>query len=61
LLLYRQRPDKELQEMMVERSALRRPGAVENVARASLFFALEAPYITGQVLAVDGGRSSVDW
>jgi pteridine reductase len=27
------------------------------IARAVLFFATEAPYVTGQVLAVDGGRS----
>ena len=29
-----------------------------DVARACLFFATEAPYVTGQVLAVDGGRSA---
>jgi pteridine reductase len=52
--------DEELQEMIVERSALQRPGFVEDVARAALFFATEAPYITGQVLAVNGGRS-VGW
>jgi pteridine reductase len=50
--------DKELQAMIVERSALRRSGSVEDVARATLFFATQAPYITGQVLAVDGGRSA---
>ena len=26
--------------------------------RAALFFAAEAPYVTGQILAVDGGRSA---
>ena len=52
--------DEALQEMIVERSALQRPGSSEDVARAVLFFATEAPYITGQVLAVDGGRS-VGW
>ena len=52
--------DAELQAMMVDRSALRRPGSPEDVARAILFFATQAPYITGQVLAVDGGRS-VGW
>ncbi len=35
-----------------------REGRVEDVARAVLFFAREAPYITGQVLAVDGGWSA---
>ena len=47
----------ELQEMIVERTALKRPGAPEDVARAALFFATQAPYLTGEVLAVDGGRS----
>ena len=34
--------------------------APQDVARACLFFASEAPYVTGQVLAVDGGRS-IGW
>src|ERR1700704_5184636 len=49
--------DKELQAKIVDRTALKRPGSPDDVARAVLFFASEAPYITGQVLAVDGGRS----
>ena len=49
--------DKELQARIIDRTALKRPGSPEEVARAVLFFATEAPYITGQVLAVDGGRS----
>jgi pteridine reductase len=50
--------DKELQARILERTALKRPGSPDDVARAALFFATEAPYITGQVLAVDGGRST---
>jgi len=49
--------DPDLQRRILERTALRRPGSPEDVARAALFFATEAPYVTGQVLAVDGGRS----
>jgi NAD(P)-dependent dehydrogenase (short-subunit alcohol dehydrogenase family) len=30
------------------------------VARACLYLASDAPYVTGQVLAVDGGRS-IGW
>jgi NAD(P)-dependent dehydrogenase (short-subunit alcohol dehydrogenase family) len=30
------------------------------VARACLYFVSDAPYVTGQVLAVDGGRS-IGW
>jgi pteridine reductase len=52
--------DSALQELIVSRTALKRPGSVEDVARACLFFATEAPYVTGQVLAVDGGRS-IGW
>ena len=32
----------------------------EDVARVCLFFATAAPYVTGQILAVDGGRS-IGW
>lgn len=52
--------DKELQSKIVQRTLLRRAGSPEDVARAALFFATEAPYVTGQILAVDGGRS-VGW
>jgi pteridine reductase len=52
--------DRELQEKIVDRTALKRPGSAADVARAVLFFASEAPYVTGQILAVDGGRS-VGW
>ena len=52
--------DKALQEKITSRTALKRPGSAEDVARTCLFFAAEAPYITGQILAVDGGRS-IGW
>jgi pteridine reductase len=49
--------DAALQAKIIGRTALKRPGSPEDIARAALFFATEAPYITGQVLAIDGGRS----
>ena len=52
--------DEALQTEIIDRTALKRHGTVEDVARAALFFAAEAPYVTGQILAVDGGRS-VGW
>lgn len=52
--------DNELQEKIIDKTLLKRPGSPQDVARAVLFFATEAPYITGQILAVDGGRS-VGW
>jgi pteridine reductase len=53
--------DKALQAKIIDRTALKRGGSPDDVARAVLFFATEAPYITGQILAVDGGRSSAGW
>ncbi|HEY8509377.1 MAG TPA: pteridine reductase [Steroidobacteraceae bacterium] len=52
--------DRELQHKIIDRTLLKRAGSPEDVARAVLFFAVEAPYVTGQILAVDGGRS-VGW
>lgn len=52
--------DSALQAEIIDRTALKRPGSALDVARAVLFFATEAPYVTGQILAVDGGRS-VGW
>jgi pteridine reductase len=52
--------DRELQAQIIAGTALKRAGSPEDVARACVFFATEAPYVTGQVLAVDGGRS-IGW
>jgi pteridine reductase len=54
------RADSALRKKIVERTQLKRPGTPEDVARAALFMCADAPYVTGQVLAVDGGRS-VGW
>jgi len=54
------RADRALQKKIIERTQLKRPGAPEDVARAALFFCADAAYVTGQILAVDGGRS-VGW
>jgi len=45
---------------IIEHTLLKRAGEPADVARAVRFFAAEAPYVTGQVLAVDGGRS-IGW
>jgi pteridine reductase len=52
--------DAALQQKIVERTLLKRTGSADDIARTALFFAADAPYITGQILAVDGGRS-VGW
>lgn len=49
--------DPELQRRIVARTALKRGGSPDDVARAAIFFATEAPFVTGEVLAIDGGRS----
>lgn len=41
---------------IVERIPMKRQGRPEDIAGAVAFLALDAPYITGQILAVDGGR-----
>lgn len=44
------------QQELLARTALRRAGSAEDVAGAVLFLLRDAGYVTGQVLAVDGGR-----
>ena len=44
-------------EAILSRTALGRIGQPADIAGAVCFLALDAPYITGQILAVDGGRS----
>lgn len=52
--------DAALQEEIISRTLLKRRGSPLDIVRAVLFFAKDAPYVTGQILAVDGGRS-VGW
>ncbi len=47
----------EAQEALLSRVALGRLGEPEDIARTVAFLGLDSPYVTGQVLAVDGGRS----
>jgi pteridine reductase len=49
--------DPELQREIIEKTALKRHGSPKDVAKTALFLAKDAPYITGQIIAVDGGRS----
>ena len=50
----------ELQQEIIGKTALKRRGSPDDIARAALFFAKDAPYVTGQILAIDGGRS-IGW
>jgi pteridine reductase len=49
--------DETLKQEIIEKTALKRYGTPEDIARTVLFLAKDAPYITGQIIAVDGGRS----
>ena len=49
----------ENQDEIVQRTPLRRLGSPEDVARTVRFLLRDAPFITGQVINVDGGRSAV--
>jgi pteridine reductase len=46
----------EVGREILEKVPLQRQGRPEDIAGAVCFLALDAPYITGQILAVDGGR-----
>jgi pteridine reductase len=49
--------DDAQKRAIVDSTLLKRAGSPSDVARAVRFFAVDAPYVTGQMLAVDGGRS----
>ncbi len=44
-------------QAILERVPLQRSGRVQDVAAAVVWLGLDAEYVTGQILAVDGGRS----
>lgn len=52
--------DPQLKEEIISKTLQKRSGSTDDIVRAVLFFAKDAPYVTGQILAVDGGRS-VGW
>lgn len=49
--------DEVARQRVVSHTLLKRTGETDDVARAVYFLVAEAPYVTGQVIAVDGGRS----
>jgi pteridine reductase len=49
--------DATLQAQIIGKTLLKRAGEPQDIGKAALYFATLAPYVTGQVLAVDGGRS----
>ena len=45
------------QDNILSKTVMGRAGKPEDIASAVAYLGLDAPYVTGQVLAVDGGRS----
>lgn len=49
--------DQQAKDHILSRTQLGHLGTPADIARTVRFLALDAPYITGQIVAVDGGRS----
>lgn len=49
--------DTEKRAAIVAQTLLQRVGAPDDIAKTVLFLMQDAPYITGQIIAVDGGKS----
>ena len=49
--------DTVTRQRIISATPLKRAGDPEDIARTVLFLAADAPFITGQIIAVDGGRS----
>jgi pteridine reductase len=49
--------DDLTRQRIVSHTLLRRTGEPDDIARAVHYLIAEAPYVTGQIIAVDGGRS----
>ena len=45
------------QQKILSKTVMGRAGRPEDIASAVVYLGLDAPYVTGQVIAVDGGRS----
>jgi len=56
-ILWPEGMEAEMKDDIVSRTALKRIGDPEDIAKTVLFLAHDASYMTGQILSVDGGRS----
>jgi pteridine reductase len=56
-ILWPEHADTAMQEKILANIPLGHCGTPEDIARAIAFLVIDSPYITGQILAVDGGRS----
>ena len=51
---------KSIKKKIVRQIPLKRPGSLSDIADCVLYLALDADYVTGQIISVDGGRS-IGW
>ena len=49
--------DEEKRRKLIAHTLLKRAGEPDDIAKTVKFLIADAPYITGQIIAVDGGRS----
>ncbi len=49
--------DEEQRRKIIAHTLLKRSGEPDDIAKTVVFLIQDAPYITGQIIAVDGGRS----
>jgi len=49
--------DEVARQRVISHTLLKRTGDPDDIARAVHYLIAEAPYVTGQIIAVDGGRS----
>ena len=49
---------EETQQAILQQIPLQRAGDPEDIAAGVLYLLRDAPYVTGQIIAVDGGRST---
>jgi pteridine reductase len=52
--------DSQTEQVILKQVPLKRTGEPADIANTILFLVKDAPYITGQIIAVDGGRS-IGW
>ena len=50
--------DEVSRQRIISHTMLKRAGDPHDIALAVRFFAMDTQYVTGQILAVDGGRSA---
>jgi len=49
--------DEVTKQRILSKTFLKRKGEPEDIAKAIRFIIEDAPYMTGQILSIDGGRS----